>query len=566
MTEAPRKKFTLLNALRIVWVLTAIAVSVNEDDTGPLIVSVAFLFLSALWLILTERGVLNEDRYPALAYLPTAVDLCIISIYLYYTGTVNSLMVIAYLYSVALCSLNTEVKQGLFAVIASGILYSAVCLLVLGGVLPEKNILGGGSSVTRRSVGLAIVLFWLANSGLYVLIHGLTRGNKRLIEELRTQAAHALELRDAAEAANRARRQFMANMSHEMRTPLNGVLGMSALLRDTNLNSEQEHLTRAIHTSGESLLALVNDVLDFSRIDAEKLTLEKSPVNVRRLLETCYDTVAAQASEKSLIFDTHVNDEVPEWIETDPLRLRQILVNLLGNAVKFTPPGGAVGISLGSSRSEHGIRLRFSVQDTGIGMSQKDTQRLFQPFEQLDSSHARRFGGSGLGLAIAQRLCELLGGTISVQSSPGHGSLFQFEIECAVSAPADAKQEAAGLPDMRVLAVDDSPVNLDLTRRFLDRAGLRCDTASSGEEAIELAAVNPYDVILMDVQMPELDGIAATRHIRAVERTVRPVIIAVTANAFEEDRRACLEAGMDDFLAKPVTRASLYEILRKHAR
>jgi signal transduction histidine kinase/ligand-binding sensor domain-containing protein/DNA-binding NarL/FixJ family response regulator len=401
---------------------------------------------------------------------------------------------------------------------------------------------------------------------------------RRLAEtvgELERSEKEARTAKEEADRANRLKSEFLANMSHEIRTPMNAVIGMSSILASSRLTSEQRDYVGTIRSSGESLLALLNDILDFSKIEAGKLAIEASPFALRPCVEEAVALLAAQAARKGLEIGCRVDPAVPALIESDATRLRQVLVNLLGNAVKFTAAGEVLVLVEACSppQLERGamVELRFAVRDTGIGISADRMHRLFRPFSQADSSTSRLYGGTGLGLAICHRLAQGLGGRIWVESKPGEGSTFWFTIRCRVvdtALPPDGgevspggprENESAdriagsGLPPLRILVAEDNVVNQKVALLLLQRLGYAADLAADGEETLAALRRQRYDVILMDVQMPGMDGLETTRRIRdewpAAER---PRIIAVTANALREDRETCLSAGMDDYLSKPV--------------
>ncbi len=369
--------------------------------------------------------------------------------------------------------------------------------------------------------------------------------------------------RDAAEAASRAKSEFLANMSHEIRTPMNGVLGMLDLALDAADESERRECVATARSSAESLLVIINDILDFSKIEAGKVEVETVPFDLGEQLSQVMRTLAAPAARKSLALDLQVAPGVPPRLTGDPLRLRQVLLNLVSNAIKFTHEG-SVTLRVERAEALAGERLRLTVIDTGIGIPADRQVQVFEAFAQQDSSTTRGYGGTGLGLSIASRLSELMGGQISLDSEQGRGSAFTVDLplrRAAGKAVADAAPvspeagEAGSGKELSVLLVEDHPVNQKVTCVVLERAGHRVCVAHNGVEAIEKVAEGGFDLVLMDMQMPVMGGVEAARLIRQMEQELGrlPVpIFAMTANAQEEDRVACLDAGMNDFLTKPL--------------
>ncbi len=378
------------------------------------------------------------------------------------------------------------------------------------------------------------------------------------------RAAQALtDARDAAQAAARARSEFLAVMSHEIRTPLNGVIGVAELLEDMELRPEQRDYVRLLRQSGEHLLGLINDILDFSRLEAERVELEEVDFAPRALLEQILEMFVTQASAKGLHWSANADEKVPAVVSGDPGRLRQILVNLVGNAVKFTDQGWIRLTLTHESAPDGRIKLSFRVSDSGIGIASDAIDRMFQEFTQMDGSISRQFGGSGLGLAICRRLVELMGGTITAESKPRKGSTFTFDAmvkPAKVALPARTVAGAGPLPkpEIRCLLAEDDPTNRIVAVRMLERLGYQTDVVRNGIEAIAALECDHYDLVLMDVMMPEMDGLTATRNIRtAGGNGARIAIVGLTASSGPDDLAACLEAGMDAVTTKPVTLARL---------
>ena len=389
---------------------------------------------------------------------------------------------------------------------------------------------------------------------------------------LHSANAELVEARDKAEAASRAKSAFLANMSHEIRTPMNAVIGLTHLLRrDAEDPVAIDRLEKVADAAGH-LMQVINDILDLSKIESGKLELEHTDFSLARLLHRARALVAERAQAKGLTLSFESDVALPDALRGDPMRLSQALLNLLSNAVKFTEHGGiAVKVTL-LGRDDDGLMLRFAVRDTGIGIAADKLSLLFDAFVQADTSMTRRFGGTGLGLAITQRLAQTLGGEVGVSSTPGEGSEFWFSARVGEGVPSGEcepvdsgsradlllRQRFAGA---RVLLVEDNEVNQEVMLELLRAVGLQVELAADGLEAIERTQAAAHDLVLMDMQMPRMDGLEATRRLRAMPAHRGVPIIAMTANAFGEDRLACLEAGMDDHVAKPVDPSVLYAVL-----
>ena len=416
--------------------------------------------------------------------------------------------------------------------------------------------------LTWLYLSLAGALLALAVAGgILWQFHRLNVRLRAEVEERRQAESALLVAKQAAESANRAKSEFLSTMSHEIRTPMNGVLGMLELLRESGLEAEQqEHVDIAL-TSAQALLAILNDILDLSKIEAGRLEIQSAPFSLAHVVDECVRTLGYRAREKGIVLETRIADDIPPVMLGDSMRVRQVLLNLLGNAIKFTERG-RIGISAEpGERTPTSWTVRMAVSDTGIGIPPESQDRVFEAFTQADASHTRKYGGTGLGLAIVRRLVELMHGTIRVESVTGEGSVFHFTLRFGSVPPEDAQAIAAGerrqardekgLRAVRVLLVEDNPVNQQVAAGLLGKLGLDTEIAENGQKALDMeVARGPYDVILMDLEMPVMDGFEATRALRA--RGVKTPIIALTAHALRGYRERCLEAGMDQFLTKPL--------------
>lgn len=419
-------------------------------------------------------------------------------------------------------------------------------------------------------LGIA-ALIMLMNVVLY--IRSVKSLKKQLVQEKEMQKA-----RQVAQSANNAKSEYLAMISHEIRTPMNGVLGMSNLLLQGSLTDEQKDYTQTIHNSAESLLRIVNDVLDFSKIEAGKIHLDKSSVNIRDLIMEAFSILPKSTDQ--LRINHFVDANVPKFIYCDPIRLKQVLLNFLSNAIKFTERGNVTLECKVIDKDENDfIRLGFVVKDTGIGIAKDRIKLLFKPFVQVDHTTVRKYGGTGLGLNIAYNLVSMMGGKINVNSQVGVGSNFVFFIqtkEMVESKKVEKVQETtttkildkelSGNFPLRILVVDDNEINLMLITKTLDKLGYQSKRASNGQLALDLIKQEEFDLIFMDMQMPIMDGTVATTEIRKLYKIYEyPVVIALTANALGDGKDKCLEAGMQDFIAKPFKPAEIEDVIKKWA-
>ncbi|MCK6389387.1 MAG: MASE1 domain-containing protein [Zoogloea sp.] len=432
----------------------------------------------------------------------------------------------------------------------------------------------------RSSIGLPFVCEGRVIGAITIyssLPDAFEESEVRLLEELVQNLSFGIQMlrtrqeRDSARAATQAKSVFLANMSHEIRTPLNAILGMVHLLAREGVTDKQAERLATIRSSADHLLSVINDILDLSKIEAGKLLLEKTEIDVEARLANVLSILTPRAQAKGLQLRVET-EALPRHLLGDPIRLTQALLNYANNAVKFTNRGSITLRARALECSDTSVLLRFEVQDTGIGIAQDAQQRLFEAFEQADTSTTREYGGTGLGLAITKRLASLMGGEVGVSSTPGVGSTFWFTARLARGTPDKVGTVAVDTHNAEtllaetcrgkaILLVEDEPINQIVAQELLSDTGLVIDTADNGLQAVEMARAKPYDLILMDMQMPKLDGISATRQIRQIPGREAMPIIAMTANAFSEDRARCMDAGMNDFLSKPVVPDKFYSTL-----
>jgi len=470
------------------------------------------------------------------------------------------------------CLIGYSIKQPLMVTILNIIGIFALFFL---DIMPESN--WEYASVHYQSIAVALVLVSISgNVGMLSLkllkdlIINIEHVNTDLKNEIllhKESQSKLLGAKKTAEEANKAKSEFLANMSHEIRTPMNAVLGISELLFDTDMEEEQINYVKDIHSSGENLLKIINDILDISKIESGHLELEKIEFDLCEVLNLACSNLSHKTDEKGIRLIKRYSPDLPDNMIGDPSRIRQIILNIVGNAIKFTDKG-SIQVDIEGEVINKNAHIKLSVKDTGIGISDAECEHIFDKFQQADNSTTRTYGGTGLGLSITKQIVDLMGGKINVSSEIGVGSVF----EVIFNLQAGNKKVGIGEITPRiikninksVLLVEDNIVNRTLATKMLEKFGCKIDAAENGKIALEKLQDNNFDIIFMDCQMPVMDGYAATREIRKIEENKRNLIIAMTANAMKGDKEKCLNVGMDDFISKPISKKTIGRMLEKY--
>jgi two-component system, sensor histidine kinase len=518
--------------------------------------SILGVFAATLTLIFPIGLRISKDYHKVSHILPLLINI-ILPMRVWEQGGPVSPTALWFIVTPAIAFFFLEKKQAIISSMINILIQLAFGIFLYEGHFTNTAV------PTKENFQFALVLGIVTVFSTFISYHSARTASrvKRLLKEMNQRA----------ELANKAKDIFWTSMSHEIRTPLNGILGMTNLMIQSHLNRDQRELTEIIRDSAEKLNIILSDVIDYSKLESGEIKVEKHPVNLINLMTQTLDPFRHMAHEKNIALTYLIDSDVPQGILADDLKIKQILTNLLSNSIKFTEKGT---IKIIIEKGGQLNTLNFTVEDTGIGITDNKVDKIFLPFAQADEGIDRQFGGVGLGLVICQKLVELLGGKIEVESIYGQGSTFTFSIKALPIKlqQHDEKEYSENFSDfgslakVKILVVDDNPVNQKLLVSLLQKSGFDPDVADDGQQALDALELKFYDIIFMDIQMPVMDGITATKEIFKRYPSQRPNIVAVTANVLQEDRDKCFEAGMDDFLTKPINSNILFSILERYTK
>lgn len=560
--------YTITNLARIILIFIINIVAYFFSDSRVGIASICFLVFAIAWFFIYEYKKINLQHFRNIEFIPPAIDISMISYMIYLTGTVNSFLVAGYFYAITLCSLNTKISQGRFAFLFSTFMYMSITLAVYFDFLPAISLLSPNSNFSFTQMILAFFLIIVSNYAVYRTVHDLAMRNDSLLRSLTSE-------KEKAEQANKHKNEILANMSHEIRTPMNAVIGITNhLIEEENNKPELVENLKILKFSAEQLLVLINDILDLSKIEAGKLEFEKIDFEIRFLIANIIHLLSLKAEEKGIQIIFEFDEKIPSLLNGDPIRIGQIFTNLIGNAIKFTQHGFVkIKVNL-FEINKNLVSIDFSIADTGIGIPEDKLASIFDKFTQANSETTRKYGGTGLGLTIVSQLLSLMGSSIHVKSKLGEGSefIFRLKLEIAETKPAavepilvDTKKK--NLNGLRILIVEDNEVNVKVLQKFLSKWNVIIDIAQNGKIALEKVSIQDFDLILMDLQMPEMDGYEATKAIRSLPESNNQniPIIALTADVMLDVKAKIIRAGMDEFLTKPFQPDELYTVLKKYS-
>ena len=561
-----QNQYTFVNLARIILIIIISIAAYLFSDLRLGLVSLAFLLFALLWFFLYEFEIINITAYPKLEFIPPAIDISIISYMIYLTGTVNSFLVAGYFYAITLCSLNTKIKQGQFAFLFSNVLYIVITLAVYFDYLPAVNLLSVYSHFTVTHMIVAFILILVSNYAIYRTVNDLALKNQNLFSSLRSEKIKA-------ETANKHKNEILANMSHEIRTPMNAIIGITNHLLEENNNPTNLENLKILKFSADQLLVLINDILDISKIEEGKIDFERIDFDLRFLIANMIHSHSLKAKEKSIEIIFELDKKIPSSLVGDPIRIGQIFTNLISNAIKFTANGFVKITGTISDLDNKFAYIDFSIEDSGIGIPEDKLDSIFDKFTQANSETTRMYGGTGLGLTIVSRLLQLMESKNEVKSELNKGSEFTFRLKLAIpesknqiktSIKIESKER--NLKGLRILIVEDNLINIKVLEKFFSKWNVNIQTAMNGKFAVEKVIGEDFDVILMDLQMPEMDGYQASKAIRSLaENKKRNIpIIALTADVMLDVREKIIEAGIDNFLTKPFQPEELYTALSSY--